>query len=524
MMAPNAFLVVLMSLLGGASGSHLLDYASTDLYWKSKGVVVSHEAMAAELKAANPQDIGRLIAQLGSPEAPVRESASKQIAQLGPSVIPQLETALNAADPETAASVKTLIAQINTASKAQAVRKLMAIRTLGELGKPEALPVLQPLAGSREMFVAEYARRSIAQINKDKYSITTATPEQRTADLALLPGGVRAVISTSILTPGQQPKSIDRMIDDLKLPANFGPFGQPAAGQAPQPPDKNEIKAEITKHILQIAEKVGDVRLDCVTFGLAGDVGPNAGFMTLIVRGEYDAPALVAFLKEMAQGQGFNDLKPENVAGTEVYRPDDNVAFFFPSNDRFIFIAGANKDMLPVNELLDAFRTGKGKLADDAEMAPLLKALDPALPMTGVVKMTPAYKQAPILNAFEVIRLSAKPAAAVNDLPTMDLRIEGDGSDAAAVKDAVTQVNNGVQMILNEAKRAPAPFAEMIKPMVQMLETLKCDAAEKQATLTMKVTSDPAVLAFPFLMFGARHAEVAPPPVAPVPQPIQPQP
>ena len=87
MMAPNAFLVVLMSLLGGASGSHLLDYASTDLYWKSKGVVVSHEAMAAELKAANAQDIGKLIAQLGSPEAPVREAASKQILQLGPTVV-----------------------------------------------------------------------------------------------------------------------------------------------------------------------------------------------------------------------------------------------------------------------------------------------------------------------------------------------------------------------------------------------------------------------------------------------------
>jgi hypothetical protein len=150
-----SMLLILLSLIGGGGGNHLLDYASTHSYWKSKGVVVSVQTMTSELKTSDPKDISELIAQLASPDGQVRAGASKKILQLGEAVLPQLEKAAETPDPEVAASVKTLIADISAASKVNAVRRLMAIRTLGELKKPESLPALRPRGLWKDIFVAE---------------------------------------------------------------------------------------------------------------------------------------------------------------------------------------------------------------------------------------------------------------------------------------------------------------------------------------------------------------------------------
>src|SRR6185436_2471792 len=154
----------LFTLISGGGGNHLLDYASTKAYWQSKGVAVSVQTMSAELKTSDAEDITQLVAQLASPDGNVRAGASKKIVQLGEAVLPQLEKAAETPDAEVAASVKTLIADISAASKKNAVRRLMAIRTLGELKKPEGLAALRPLLNAKQMFVAEYAARSIAQI------------------------------------------------------------------------------------------------------------------------------------------------------------------------------------------------------------------------------------------------------------------------------------------------------------------------------------------------------------------------
>src|ERR1051325_4906437 len=159
-----SMILILLSLIGGGGGNHLLDYASSQSYWKSKGVVVSVQTMTNELRSSDAKDISELIAQLASPDGQVRAGAAKKIIQLGEGVLPQLEKAVETPDPEVAASVKTLIADISAASKVNAIRRLMAIRTLGELKKPESVNALRPLVSAKEMFVSEYAARSIAQI------------------------------------------------------------------------------------------------------------------------------------------------------------------------------------------------------------------------------------------------------------------------------------------------------------------------------------------------------------------------
>src|SRR5437899_2406532 len=228
-----SMLLILLSLIGGGGGNHLLDYASSQSYWKSKGVVVNVQTMSGELKTSAAQDISELIKQLASPDGQVRAGASRKIVQLGESVIPQLEQAAEIPDPEVSSRVKTLITDISAASKANAIRRLMAIRTLGELKKPEALPALRPLNDAKEMFVAEYAARAIAQIEGKPLVTVGATPEQKKTDLWLLPADCRMVMQVA---PGFAPTSVDALIE--KIPAA-------AIGN----PNKDQIRDDITKAV-----------------------------------------------------------------------------------------------------------------------------------------------------------------------------------------------------------------------------------------------------------------------------------
>ena len=145
-----SYLPMMFAALGlsGSAGNHLLDYASTDAYWKAKGVAVSVDAMLAEIKMAPAEDVGALVKDLGSADPQVRELATRKLLAKGPAVLPQLQEAAKSPDPETAAAVGGIIEQINLVAKAASVRRLMAIRTLGELKKPQALPALKALAAT----------------------------------------------------------------------------------------------------------------------------------------------------------------------------------------------------------------------------------------------------------------------------------------------------------------------------------------------------------------------------------------
>ena len=77
MMAPSFSMVLMLLAMVGQTGNHLLDFASTEAYWKSKNVAVSVETMLAELKPPPAAaDMNRQIVELASPDPAAREAAS----------------------------------------------------------------------------------------------------------------------------------------------------------------------------------------------------------------------------------------------------------------------------------------------------------------------------------------------------------------------------------------------------------------------------------------------------------------
>src|SRR5258707_11345895 len=102
-MAVGSFgvLSLLVALLSGGAND-LLDFVSTDAYWKAKGVTVSVEQLIAELKSPDGADVSDLIKNLGSSNYAKREEAAKNILARGPGAVPSLEKFSDDPDAEIA--------------------------------------------------------------------------------------------------------------------------------------------------------------------------------------------------------------------------------------------------------------------------------------------------------------------------------------------------------------------------------------------------------------------------------------
>src|ERR1700683_3315782 len=173
-------LYILMFLLGGSND--LLDYVPTYAYWQIKQVHVTLVGMTAELEQPAAPDVTALIGDLSHADPQVRAAAGLKLTDIGWKIVPQLWAAVDNGDPETSNQARRLIARIDVTSKPSLVRRLMAIRTLGELKQPAALATLKPLLDSKEQFEADYAAAAIAQIERRPNRRPTLALAKRAAD------------------------------------------------------------------------------------------------------------------------------------------------------------------------------------------------------------------------------------------------------------------------------------------------------------------------------------------------------
>src|SRR5205085_9006267 len=152
-------------LLGGGASRDLLDYVPVEAYWEAKKVVVTPDVLLAELQPPPAAgDLGDLVGQLDAADAATRDAAAAKIRALGAAAVPTLQKEADSDDIGVARRARSLISEINAATKPARVRRLMAIRTPGERKERRALDLLKPLTDAQEPFVASYARRAVAQI------------------------------------------------------------------------------------------------------------------------------------------------------------------------------------------------------------------------------------------------------------------------------------------------------------------------------------------------------------------------
>ncbi len=492
---------LLMLLAGGGGwGNDLLDYLPTSAYWRARGIAVSVERMVSELALAEPADLAALIRDLGAEKHVTREAASAKLRTLGPVAIPALKKAAESDDPEVRTRARELLEGLSGGAKANAIRRLMAIRTLGELKKPEAVGPLRPLLESKEPFVADYAARAIAAIEGKPHERPQATTEQMARDLCLLPANCGIV--AQVRMPGGHTATFDEALKTLQ------PMVLPGL-------DISRALDELAKGVSVVAERVGNARLDGLTIGVADNVGDRMGFVVVVARGRYDSAAVKAAFTQL-------NLNPSKVEGMDVFGPEREIRLIPCSDERFIFAAGPSEENVPIKGLAAALKADLDKPALGAKMVELIKGIDIEAPTWAAVVMSDAYRQAPFLAPFDTITATAKNADGA-----LAFTVTAAGKDAEAVKGAVAIVEKGVKDALAEIQQhAAGPEMAFTKPIIEVMQTIRVEAVGAKATLTARLKGQGSALMMPVIMlFGLRASAVPPEPAEiRVPEPVVPVP
>jgi hypothetical protein len=447
---------VILVLLGGGSND-LVGLVPTGAYWKSKDVTVSLEQLLHDIRPEKVADISRLISDLDADDPKVRNEASAKIAAFGPAALPQLEETAKNGNGEAATRARALIAQIHAASKSVAIRRLMAIRTVGEMKKTEALPALRALLTSQEMFEADYAKSAIARIEgKDAAVSHTPSVAERLADVALLPAKLDMV--AQLAPPGGVDGSLDRL---------------PIAEQ-----EKSGLLEELTPILLHLLERVGNVRIDSITLGWYAAPPNQPGYGIFIVRGQYDHQSVAAALRGTAQSK--------EIGGAESFQIDDETALMLFSDTRAIYISAEPNGEVPADAMAAAVTNHSGDFEKNADLPKLVKSVDASSSFWCVCKITDGLRQLreefrvfAVLEPFDTITISAR--GDPRHKQGADFQVEAVGKEPkaveAAVNEARAQLKQAVATVRREERQMPA-----LKPAAQLAQSIHVKADGAKAT------------------------------------------
>ena len=495
MMAGPSLMMMLMTLLTQGNASDLLDYVQSQAYWELNGVQVTVSSMQAQLAPVDAAEAAKLADDLTGEDAAKQQAARSKIALLGSRALPALYKAAEAAQgkPDKAAAIQAAIGEVLQKPKTGAVRRLMAIRTLGELKKPEAVETLQGLLKSKTMFEAEYAKAAIAAIQGKPFQRAPAPAKALAGDPWKLPSDCGVVGQLAIPQGGG--------FDFDEALKAMGPM---LGGQEPQ-----QALRMVTGMLLEATGRVGNVRIQSVTFGVASNVGPHDGFVAVLVRGQYDAKAVKQVIAQEGGGE------TEKIGGLEVLRPDEEVALILPSDEMLVFVAGPRRRRVEggepqpgrptdpaVKAVIAAITKETPSLSPTGDVGKLIKAVDTTAPMWAVAKVSDAYRQGgPIIQPFDTASLVGKPT---KDGKAIDLTLTARGTDAEGITTAVAEFNKGLQEAKNEVSNEAQqmPFLQTISDFLASIETTRDG---QTVTVKGQLKGSAPMMMLP-MMFGMRAA------------------
>lgn len=425
-----SILQLILFASAGGGGNDLLDYLPGDAYWDAKDIVVSPETMLRELqpvKTPSPAQLAALVNDVGSDDHARAGAAREALRQIGLPALPALAAARDAAAPASSVAA-ALMLDIRLTQKANEVRRLMAIRTLGALRAKESVATLQTLSGDGDYFVADYAKAALATIEGRPPDRARAPWTDR--DVWLMPSRLRAVAGYAPRPP--PPISIDAAIKRAALPKEI---------------DRETLADALAQRLVPIAEQFGNIRFDAITVGASGDLSDHTGFVVFIVRGRYDREAASELLS-------LQKVPSKTIDGMRIYAPDQETAFLLPSDDRLVIVASPRGKELPTEEIVAGLHAMSGGLRQDAEMARLITSVGTTAALWGAVKMTDDYRRLPLLSALDRVTFVGHERAP----GALTFLMKADGSDASAVRSTADAASAGIAEMrkqLNAALGAP---------------------------------------------------------------------
>lgn len=382
---------------------------------------------------------------------------------------------------------------------ATATDTLMAIRALGEVAsaenakpkvKADALKLLTPLAKSKEPFVGQYAKRSIAWLKGvEPEARQTLAAEAYDLDLALMPKDA-SVVGQMKITNGVGPISFAELIPDIKVD-----------GQSM----REMMSKEMLPGILQGVQMIGNARADLVTASVTLNDKDDVSFM-VVARGQYDRVAVQIAMEDAAGNDESTSFY--SVGEIEVIAIDnhDPMAILMPSDELFIVMFSEQRGTkLPIDAVAKKLGQADRKPLFDEVLAKQVDAVDReqsdiwmALRVTELMKEEREIRE--FLGAFDAGRATA----VIDTDGIFDIKWVAEGGNEAAVKQTAghiaDQVKEGRSGLVREMDRSPE-MKVMFEPLLKMMDSMKFEAEGKAMTGGMQVDSKIGGM-LPMMMFG----------------------
>ena len=388
---------------------------------------------------------------------------------------------------------------------ATAADKLMAIRAIGELaaaqeadpaGKVKTMKLLTPLVESKEPFVGQYAKRSIAWIKGVEPEGYAPLPaEVYDQDLALLFAD-STMVGQMKVTNGVGPVDLAAMIPDIKI-----------EGKAL----REQAMAQIMPPLVELTQMIGNARVDLVTAGMI--LKDKEVMFMAVARGQYDRVSVQLALEE-AVGQderaSFYSIGEVEVVSFGGYEPS---AILMPSDEVFIVLfsdqgGGGDGVKLPIDEIAKKLQEPGRKPALSDVLTKQIAQIDrEKAEAWGAMQVTPLMKTErelrEIFGAFDAVRATMAHEAE----GLLDIQWVGEGQDEAKVKETAMflteKIQEGVAEITKEKQHMPEEMRLMMDPLIEMMKSMTFKQDGKTVTGGMKI--DPSVgVSMPMMMFGKR--------------------
>lgn len=398
----SLLLVPFVILGGGLEGTNdLVDYAQPQAYWKAQGANISDDALIGRLQVGKVGDISVLIRNLGEDDFTTRETSAQAIIKKGAGAIPQLKKHIADKNIEIASRVAKLITELEVSD----IDRLIAMRVLGERKSKAAIPQLKLLLESKELFVAEHAKRAIAMIEGTAYKPPSIDPALLEKDLWLLPAGSKIVAQTNFR--GGRPYDVENLYKEL-----------PILNQAGQ--EKGKWQKKLHETVTTYAKMLGNIRIDAVTIGTNGEFNEDKLTAVAVFRGLYSRAKMKAITGKQP------GVTVRTVDGIDVIEHEFG-ALLLPSNEVIVVIVG---DKSVRQAMLKSVKQGVGSLRDDNEMATLIKSVNRKFGGWAAVRLNDKMKSQYWLAPYET--MTAHRTVGEDDRPTIHITCVG--KDAAAVK------------------------------------------------------------------------------------------
>ena len=252
---------------------------------------------------------------------------------------------------------------------------------------------------------------------------------------------------------------------------------------------REDNAAMVTRMVLSLADKIGNVRIDAATFGIAGTIvrtdgkrggkSPDTGYVALVVRGRYHSE-WVRTLRTLGAGAGARRGRRRGVPAGRRVRVDHAVR-------RPVRVRRGPRQRRPPDQGPRGGRqAGQAGAAPREDTRKLVESLDTkAAVLWAAAAVTPEQKALPVAEAFDTITLLG-----TREGKTLTLKMTARGSDPEKVKAAVDRVNKHAKDSVEFL--AGIHGMPLIDMSVELLKTVPHRPTARPPRLTGQAAGDPA--------------------------------